>query len=69
VVVDDRVCFAAPPLVDLGEVLDDRHELEPLAGTGGGDLIEVGKRRDIRRLVEHEEQRALDRPAGGPARA
>jgi hypothetical protein len=65
VVGDDRLgALASPAVGDLAEVLKHRQQLHALAGRGGGDLVEVGQRRDVGGLVEAHKQRRVDRPAG-----
>ncbi len=55
----------------LGQVLPDRHELDPVRRTGRGQPVELGQRGDVRRLVEHDEERRVERAArtGGLAKA
>jgi hypothetical protein len=65
VVGDDRLgALAAEAVGDLAEVLKHRQQLHALARWGGGDLIEVWQRRDAGGLVEAQQQRRVDRPAG-----
>ena len=61
---EDRFGAVASPAVGgLAHVLKHREQLHPLARAGGGDLVEVGQRRDVRGLVQREQQRRLDRLA------
>jgi hypothetical protein len=65
VVGDDRLgAVAAPAVGGLADVLDDGQQLDALAGSGRGDLVEVRQRRDVRDLVEREQQRRVDRLSG-----
>jgi hypothetical protein len=64
VVVEDRLGLARPALFGLLEVLEDGDELQALAAAGGGELGEVGQRGEVGGLVEHEQQRRVDRLAG-----
>jgi len=43
----------------LGEVVEDRDELDVVAGRGGGDLRQVGQRRDVAGLVAHRHDDGL----------
>lgn len=64
VVGDDRLgAIAAPAIADLADVLKHAQELDSLAGASGGDLIEIGQRRDVGGLIEAEQQRRIDRAA------
>jgi hypothetical protein len=64
VVGDDRLsALVAPAVGDLGDVLKGGEQLHTLAGAGRGDLIEVGQRGDVGRLVQAQQQRRVDRPA------
>ena len=64
VVGEDRFGAVAPPAVGgLAHVLKHGEQLHALARAGGGDLVEVGQRRDVRRLIQREQQRGLDRLA------
>ncbi len=65
VVGEDRLGALAPPAVGgLADVLEDAEQLHALAGAGRGDLVEVRQRRDVRDLVQGEQQRRVDRLAG-----
>ena len=62
---EDRFRAVASPAVGgLAHVLKHREELHALAGAGRGDLVEVRERRDVRRLIQREQQRWLHRFAG-----
>lgn len=62
VVGDDRLgAIAAPAIADLADVLKHAQGLDSLAGASGGDLIEIGQRRDVGGLIEAEQQRRIDR--------
>src|SRR5688572_30441855 len=63
-VVEDRVGLAAPPGFELSEVLYDRHELQALPRSRRRELVETRKRRDVRRLIEHQQQRRVERSSG-----
>jgi hypothetical protein len=70
VVVDDRVrAVATPALLRLREVLEHRHQLQSLARSRGGEHIQVGDGGDVGRLIEHEEQRRIERFSTQRARA
>ncbi len=65
VIRDDRRRVVAPvDGVDLGHVLEDRHELDALTGAGRGERCEVAERRDVGALVEDEQQRRVEWPPG-----
>ena len=52
----DRLGAVVSPAVGgLADVLQDRQQLDPLSGSGGGDLVEVWERCDVRDLIETEE--------------
>ena len=68
---DDRLgAVASPPVVALGDVLQDAEQVDALSGSGGGDLVEVGERRDVGDLVERElPSFASVAPSGGESRS
>jgi hypothetical protein len=47
----------------LGAVLPDRHERDALPGAGGGDLRQGLERGDVAGLVQHQQQRRVERRA------
>ena len=64
VAVDHGLGLAAVAAARLGEVVEDRDELDVVAGRGRGDLGQVGQRRDVAGLVEAQQQRQLQPPPG-----
>ena len=61
-VVHQRLRTVPPAGPHLGQVLEAGDQGDPVAGTGGGEHVEVGQRGDGRRLVEDDQQR-LCQPA------
>src|SRR5581483_7139581 len=55
---------AAVDGVDVGHVLEEGDELNPLPGTGGGEGGELAQGRNVGTLVEDEEQWRVERPYG-----
>src|SRR5207253_2683016 len=55
VVVDYRAGTRTPAIAQLGQVLEDRDELDPLAGRGRSEGVQVAQRRNVRGLVEDEQ--------------
>ena len=51
------------PAPDLRQVLPHRDDLDPVRRTGGGEPVELGQRSDMRRLVQYDEERGIERPA------
>jgi hypothetical protein len=65
VVVDDCLGAVAVSGLDLGEVLPDGDELDALPGGGGGEIVEVAEGCVVGGFVEDDEQRGVERTAGG----
>ena len=63
-VVDHRRRPGAESGADLGQVVPDGDQLDAVTGRGGGQRVEVGHRGDVRRLVEHHQQRWVEGSAG-----
>jgi hypothetical protein len=52
---------------DLALVLPDADQQHPLVGAGRGHQVQPAQRRDVRRLVEQQQQRRVQRQPGGRA--
>ena len=61
---DRRRAVAPVDGVDLRHVLEDRDELDSLPCARRGERREVAQRRDVRALVEDEQERRVERLAG-----
>jgi hypothetical protein len=64
VTVDDGLGLASVAAARLREVVEDRYQLNVVAGRGRRDLGQVRQRRDVAGLVQAQQQRQLEPPAG-----
>ena len=44
---------------NLRQVLPYRHQLDPVGGARGRQAVQFGQRGDVRRLVEHDQERGI----------
>ena len=63
VAVDHGFGLLAVAAARLSQVVEDRHQLDVVAGRGGGNLSEVRQRGDIARLIQADQQRQLETAA------